>query len=481
MMSQPVHRTPDAADVAVLNGDDGAAGQEDHHLSSRAPGDGSDHIVTAAARAPAAPARPRDSVLANRDFVRLWAGETVSLIGTQVTQFAMPLVAILTLNATVFQVGVLNALRFLPLIPLSLLAGVLLDRRRRRPVLIGCALGNAVLIGLVPLSSVTGLLSIGLLYVVATLVGTLNMTFEVGALSYVPFLVEPRHLRESNGKLWASTSVAGISGPGLAGLLVGLITAPITLSVDAVSYLGSALSLISIRKPEPEPDKPTERPSIRRSIAEGLHAVYGSKLLRALLAQSAVLNLCYGAVNVVFVVYAVRVLGLSPFKLGIVIGAAAVGGLAGALLATRFATALGLGRAMAVSTVGVSAGPLMFMIPRDAAPFSIVVLVAAQLVYGCSIAIFNVNAITLRQTVTPQRLLARMNATYRMVIYGVPLFGAMSGGMLGSAVGLRPALVISLVAMISPVLWIFFSPVYRLKEMPQGPPLTSRDGDEADE
>jgi MFS family permease len=472
MMSQPVQQTPDAADLAVPNGDEDATGEASHHLSKQAPGDGSGQIVGAATADAAA--RPRDGVLANRDFVKLWAGETVSLIGTQVTQFAMPLVAILTLNATVFQVGVLNALRFLPLIPLSLLAGVLLDRRRRRPVLICCALGNALLIGLVPLSSVTGLLSIGLLYVVTTLVGMLSMTFEVGALSYVPFLVERRHLPEANGKLQASFAVAGISGPGLAGLLVGLITAPITLSVDAVSYLFSAASLISIRKSEPHPDRPAERSSIRRSIAEGLHTVYGSKLLRALLAQSAALNLCYAAVVVVFVVYAVRILGLSPFKLGIVVGAAAVGGLAGALLATRFVRVLGFGRAMAVSTLGVSAGPLMFMIPRGAGPVSMAILIAAQLTYGCSIAIFNVNAITLRQTVTPQRLLARMNATYRMVIYGVPLLGAMAGGLLGSAVGLRPALVISLVAMLSPVLWIFFSPVYRLRAMPQEPPLGQR-------
>jgi MFS family permease len=425
----------------------------------------------AAARDAAAPARAGSGVLANRDFAKLWAGETVSLIGTQVTQFALPLVAILTLNATVFEVGVLNALRFLPLIPLSLLAGVLLDRRRRRPVLVVCALGNAVLIGLVPLSSVTGLLSIGLLYVVTTLAGTLSMTFEVGALSYVPFLVEPGHLPAANSRLWASTAVAGISGPGLAGLLVGLITAPITLSVDAVSYLFSAASLISIRKQEPEPDPQAGRPSIRRSIAEGLRTVYGSKLLRTLLTQSAVFNLFYGAMLPVFLVYVVRVLGLSPAKLGIVVGAAAAGGLFGALLATRIAAALGLGRAMALATIGVSAGPLLFAVPRGAGPLSIVVLVVAQLVYGFNAAMFNVNAITLRQTVTPPRLLARMNATYRMVIYGVPLLGATGGGLLGSAVGLRPALVILLVAMTSPAGWMFFAPVFRLTEMPLGPPL----------
>ncbi len=435
-------------------------------------------MTEAATRAAGAPAETADGVLANRDFVKLWAGETVSLIGTQVTQFAMPLVAILTLNATVFEVGVLNALRFVPVILLSLFAGVWLDRRRRRPVLIACALGSAVLIGLVPLSSAMGWLSIGLLCVVTTLVGVLNMVFDVGALSYVPNLVERRHLSESNGKLQASGAVAGIAGPGLAGLLIGLITAPITLSVDAVSYLFSAVGLISIRKPEPAPEAPAERPSIRRSIAEGLRAVYGSRLLRTLLTQSATFNLVFGAFFVLFVVYAVRVLGLSPFKLGIVLGAVAVGGLAGALLATRVRNAIGLGRSMAVTTICVSASLPVVLIPRGAGLLSMVILVAAHLVYGCSVAMFNVNAITLRQVVTPRRLLARMNATYRMLLFGSAPFGSITGGLLGSAVGLRSALVISLIAMSSPVLWIFFSPVFRLKEIPSGPPEPVRGGRE---
>jgi Transmembrane secretion effector len=427
----------------------------------------SDQIAKVAPAGAAPAGESSGSVLANRDFVKLWAGETVSLTGTQVTQFTMPLVAILTLNATVFQVGVLNALRFVPVILLSLFAGVWLDRRRRRPVLIACALGSAVLIGLVPLAAVTGLLSIGLLYVVTALVGTLSMTFDVGALSYVPFLVGREHLAESNSKIQASTAVAGISGPGLAGLLVGLITAPITLSLDAASYLCSALALISIRKPEPEPDRLAERPSVRRSIAEGFRAVYGSKLLRALLAQSTALNLFFGSYTTIFVVYAVRYLGLTPVELGIVVGGAPVGGLFGALLAGRVRAALGFGRTMAVTTIGVSGGPLMLLIPHRGSPLALVVLVAAQLVYGCSISIFNVNAITLRQVLTPMRLLARMNATYRMLLYGAAPVGAMAGGLLGNAVGLRSALVISLIAMTSPVLWIFASPVFRLREMPR--------------
>jgi MFS family permease len=429
-----------------------------------------DQVVTSGPHAGPGPAEPAGSVFGNRDFVKLWAGETVSLIGTQVTLFAMPLAAIITLNATVLQVGVLNALRFVPVIALSLLAGVWLDRRRRRPVLIACALSSAVVIGMVPIASVTGLLSIGLLYVVTALVGALNMTFDVGALSYVPNLVERRHLSAANGKLQASTAVAGISGPGLAGLLIGLLTAPVTLTVDAVSYLFSAASLIAISRPEPAPQAPREHPSIGRSIIEGLRAVYGSRLLRTLLTQSATLNLCFNAVITVFLVYAVRVLGLSPFKLGIVVGAAAVGGLLGALLATRLRTALGFGRCMLAGTVGLSGAPLLMLIPRDAGLLAMAVLVTSHFGYGFSVAMFNVNAITMRQVVTPRQVLARMNATYRMLLFGAGPFGAIAGGLLGGAVGLRPALVISLIAMTSPLLWIFFSPVFRLSEMPSGPP-----------
>jgi MFS family permease len=415
------------------------------------------------------PARRRGGALANRDFAKLWAGQSVSLIGTQVTTFTMPLVAVLTLHAPVFDVGVLYALRFVPVVILSLFAGVWLDRRRRRPVLITCALGNAVLIGLVPLSAVTGWLTIGLLYAVTTGAGTLSMVFDVGALTYIPSLVDRQELTDANSKIQGSTAVAGIAGPGLAGLLIGLITAPVTLSVDAVSYLFCALGLITIGKPEPRPDIPAGPVSIRRSIAEGLHAVYGDKLLRALLTQGTALNLFFGSYIAVFVVYAVRVLGLRPWELSIVMAGAAVGGLAGAMTTARVRQALGLGRTLVLNTVGVSTALLLLLIPRGANPPAIAVLVIAQLIYGWNVAVFNVNTITLRQVVTPKRVLARMNATYRMLLFGSAPFGALLGGILGSALGLRPALTIAVLAMTSPLLWLFFSPAFRLKQMPSGP------------
>lgn len=429
----------------------------------------SDQVAQASSRKAGPAAERASSAFSNPNFVKLWAGQSVSLIGTQITQFTMPLIAILSLNATVAEVGVLNALRFVPVVLLSLFAGVWLDRRRRRPVLIACALGNAVLIGMVPLASVSGLLSIGLLYVVVTMTGLLSMTFDVGAMSYVPNLVDHEHLTDANSKIQASTAFAGVAGPGLAGVLVGLVTAPITLTADSVSYLFSAAGLIAIRKPEPAPDVPEVRASVRQSISEGVHAVWGSKLLSALLTQGAALNLFFGAYITVFVVYAVRVVHLHPLQLGIVMAGSAVGSFAGATTAKRVTNAFGLGRTMIINTVGESLALLLLLVPRHASVATIAIFVVAQFAYGWNVGVLNVNVITLRQVVTPRRVLARMNATYRMVLFGVAPIGMSLGGVLGSAVGLRTALLISLALMTSPLLWLFFSPAFRLKQMPSAP------------
>ena len=426
----------------------------------------SDQAATAGSAGAEPPDEPPGGALTNRDFVKLFAGESVSLIGSQITLFTMPLIAVLTLRAPVFEVGVLNALRFAPVIVVAVFAGVLLDRTRRRPVLIACSASSAILIGLVPLASVTGHLSIGLLYLVSALMAGLSCVFDVGVLSYVPNLVEPRHLPEANGKIQAVRAFAGISGPAIAGLLIGLIGAPVTLSADAVSYLFSVGGVVSIRKPEEAPQVPEVRTSVWRQIAEGFHAVYGSKLVRSMLTQAATLNLAFFSFMTIFVVYAIRTLHLTPFKLGLVFGSIAVGGLVGSLVTGQAREKLGLGSSLLYTTVSCSLAPLALLIPRNAGLASMAIMMVAEFVYGGSIASLNVNWITLRQVVTPRRVLARMNATYRMLIFGVPPLGALIGGALGTVLGLRPAMLISLIAMTAPILWIFFSPVFRLKELP---------------
>ncbi len=419
--------------------------------------------------AAAEPGGGRDSIWANRDFVRLWSGETVSLIGTQITQFTLPIIAILTLGASVFEVGVLNACRYSPVVVVSLFAGVWLDRRRRRPVLIACSLGNAVLIGIIPIAYGFGVLSIGLLYLICLLVGVLTVIFDVGVLSYVPSLVQRRHLADSNGQIQTSTSLAGIAGPGLAGMLVGILTAPVTLTVDAVSYLCSAIGLITISQREEPPEQPAVRPPVRASIAEGLHAVYGSRLLRSLLSQSATFNFFQNAFITIFVVYALRDLHLSTLKLGIVIGSISVGGVLGASLANRIRKFAGFGRTVLMTTIFAAGCPVLVLIPRGNGVAALAILIAIEAVYGFNVLVFNVNTITLRQTITPNRLLGRMNASYRLVLFGTGPIGAVLGGWLGELVGLRSALTIAAIALISPALWILFSPIFRLSDIPTGP------------
>lgn len=429
----------------------------------------------AAATEPAPPEAAESetgSVWRNHDFVKLWIGESVSLIGTQITVFTLPLIAVLTLHASVFQVGVLNAARSAPVVVVALFAGVWIDRYRRRPILIGCALGCGVLIGLIPLASWLGVLSMNLMYAVCVLAGVLSVVFDVGVLSYVPSLVERRHLAATNSRIQTSTSLAMVAGPGLAGILVGAISAPTTLTADAISYLCSALGLIAIRRREPAPEPAAQRQSVRSSIAEGLRAVYGSRLLRALLTQTGTFNLFQSGLITILVVYAIKDLLLTPFQLGVVLGAIAVGGLFGAMSANRIRDAIGVGRTMGAGITAGTLCPLLLLIPRGNSLASISILVAVEFVYGFGMLMFNVNVITLRQSVTPNRLLGRMNASYRLVVLGTAPIGATLSGVLGQAVGLRSALVIITILITTPVLWVAFSPVYRLKTMPTEPDWT---------
>ena len=407
--------------------------------------------------------------LRNPEFRKFWIGETISLVGSEVMRFALPLVAVLSLRASALEVGVVNAMRYLPIVVVSLFAGIWLDRRRRWPVLIATNLGRAVFIGLVPLAAVGGFLSIWLLCAVAVAIGTLTVIFDVGSLSFVPNVVEREQLTDANGRLQTSFSLAMIAGPGLGGFLVGILTAPVTLTVNAGSYLFSVVMLSLMKVREPEPDKPAEHTTVRSRIAEGLRAVYGSPVLRNLLTQSATFNLAQNAMLTVFVVYAVRTIGLSAAQLGLVLGIGAFGSLAGALLANRVTRRVGLGRTLRLATITAGLAPLLFLTAHGHGVPSVAVLTVGYGLAGFMLVIYNVNTVSLRQVVTPNRLLSRMNASYRMVLFGTIPIGALLGGTLGQYLGLRTAMVITLILLTSPIAWTFFSPVFRLRSMPTGP------------
>ena len=406
----------------------------------------------------------------HRDFLRLWAGETVSLFGSQVTELAMPLVAVYTLSANARQLGLLNAARFAPFLLVTLLAGVLVDRHRRRPILIGSNLGRALLIGLIPLLAAAHWLRMPSLYVLAFAVGVLTVFFDVAYLAYLPSLVDRRVLLEGNTKLQASASAAQVGGPGLGGLLVQLFGAPGALLADAVSYLVSVATLGGIRTGEPQPPAVTADARVwqrlRHDIGEGLRVTFTNPLLRPMAGLAATYNLFEQAIITVFVLYAIRRLGLSAGLLGLVLSAGAAGALLGSVTAGAAGRRMGIGVAFLGGVVVECAA--MLLVPAVRGPLGLVVpvLVAAFALNGLGLGLTNVYAVSLRQTSTPDQLLGRVNASYRFLSFGSIPLGALLGGFLGQALGLRPALTIAAVALLSTILWLLLSPIPRLRALP---------------
>ena len=403
----------------------------------------------------------------NPDFTRLWAGQTISLFGSQVTELALPLTAILVLQATPGQVGLLSAAKFIPVLLISLAAGAWVDRRSRRSLMIATDFGRAALVALVPLSFALGMLAMWQLYLVAMLAGALTVLFDVAYLSYLPSLVDRDEIAAGNSKLQASASSASVAGPGLAGALIQTLSAPVALVVDACSYVASGMSLLRIRTREERPSGgDLAARSLRGEAVQGLSFVFREPRLRALAGEAATFNLVEDCILVVFLLYATRVLHLRPGALGLVLAAGGAGALLGSVAGGRAARIWGLGPTLLASMTAACLSPIVFLLPRGAGALTTAVLGAAFFVHGAGVAVGNVNVVTLRQLLTPDRLLGRMNASYRLLAYGAIPLGSFLGGALGEWVGLRPALAIGALALPSALLWVIFSPVPRLREVP---------------
>jgi MFS family permease len=411
--------------------------------------------------------RPTGGLWSHGDFLKLWSAETISQFGTQVSQLALPLVAVLVLDASAFAVAALVTIEFLPFILFSLPAGVWVDRLRRRPILVLGDFGRAALLASVPIAHVAGGLTIWQLYVVGFGVGVLTVFFDVAYMAYLPSLVEREQLVEGNSKLEISRSAAQIGGPGLAGGLVSLFTAPYAVLVDAVSYVGSALFLVRIRKPEPLPSPPVEtaRPSMLRDAREGIGYVLGNRYLRAIAACTGTSNLFGSMAFAILLVYAVRTLGMSAGLIGVVFALGNVGTLAAALFSSRIIGRLGVGPTIVASAMMF--GPATLLLPAAPASFPAPFLVASMLLYGFSGVVYNITQGSFRQAITPERMQGRMNSVMRFIVWGVIPLGSLAGGALGSWLGLRETLWVAAVAGSFSFLPVLLSPVRTLREMPE--------------
>lgn len=333
-------------------------------------------------RGPARLLRPQGSLWRNRDFLWLWAAQSVSQFGSQITNLALPLVAILVLDASAFEVAALGVVEWLPFFLFSLPAGAWIDRVHRRPLLIAADWGRAVALVSVPLAYLFGVLTLGQVFVVGFVTGVLTMLFDLSYQSYLPSLVQRSELGEGNSKLEVSRSGAQVAGPGLAGALVTAFTAPYAIVADAVSFIASGLFLSRIERPERAPERSSAAvPRLRTEIAEGLRFVLRHPLLRPIMVFVAVSNIFTNMLFAIFLVYAVRELDLSAGTIGLIFSLGNVGSVLGALTATRVARRFGIGPGL-IGTATV-AGLGLLLIPLAAGEVVIPFLVAASRTDQC--------------------------------------------------------------------------------------------------
>jgi len=404
------------------------------------------------------------SLWRNADFLWLWAGESVSLFGSQVTELALPLTAVIVLGAGPAEMGLLGALRFLPYLLLTLPAGLLADRRRRRPILLWANVGRGLLIGLVPALALVGVLRIEQLYLIGFAVGSLTVIFDVTYWSYLPSVVDRDQLVEGNSRLMATSAIASVGGPGFGGYLVQVLTAPIALLVDAASFLLSSVSLAMIGRAEPVPDR-TGGGTAAAELREGIATVAGNPVLRALAATAGSYNLFDAWISALFVLFAVDALGLSPGTIGLVFSAGALGALAGSLAAGPLARRIGIGPAVVWSVVLECAAMLPVAFAGGPPPLVLGVLAIAFFANGAGVSLSSVHAITVRQTVTPDRLLGRMTASYRLIGYGGIPVGAFLGGLIGELLGVRTGILLGAIGMLSAAAFVVASPLLRMRNL----------------
>lgn len=401
--------------------------------------------------------RATASLWRNGSFVRLWFAQVISNAGSQITNLALPLTAVLTLSATPAQMGLLGVAGSLPNLFFGLLAGVWVDRMRRRPILLGADFGRALLLGTIPLAALLGSLTFAHLYVVAFASASLGLFFTIASVAVLPSVVRKDQLVEANSRLAASDSVLAIAGPSAAGALVQVLSAPKAIFVDAVSYVLSALSLRGVGVNEESPNR-EQRRSLRIEIGEGVRELVRTPVLRALTVAATVGVFGAAVQTTVLLFFFTRELDIPPTTISLVYAVAGVGGLLGAIVAGRVARRIGTGPSVilgqALWAISALVVPLAGIVGPALAP-----IIAAQVITGVGGAIWSVNQMSLRQHLTPTRLLGRVTAARRFLLFGAAPLGSVLGGFLGSTLRLRGTLLVGAIGVAAGFVLLFFSPV----------------------
>lgn len=402
------------------------------------------------------------SLYANRDFRRLWIAQAVSAFGARITREGLPIVAVLALGAEAAQVGVLAALSYGPALVVGLACGGLVDRSRRRGLMIAADIGRAIVLLALPAAALLGALSLPWLYVAAAVVGALSVLFEIADHAYLPSLVAREHLTRANASLSATEATAEVGGPALAGLLFQLLTAPFAIAVNAATYLASAVALLTIRKPEPPP---RAEPGARwwNDVATGFATVWRDALIRPLLVMTGTNSLFGSFFAALYVLFALETVGLTPALLGLTITAGGLGALAGAALAPRLSERIGAGPAIVAAGLACAAANLAIPLAPAGPLLGTAALVFAQVVGDALAVAAAVLAASLRQSLLPQERLGRAGASFHAVGGGMAVLGALAGGLLGQVLGQRETLLIACAGLALGPALAAFGPLRRLR------------------
>jgi MFS family permease len=399
----------------------------------------------------------------NREFRNFFAAQSISLVGDQITLIALPLTAVLVLDAGAAEMGYLTAAGLIPYLLFALPAGAWVDRRgRRRRTMIGADVGRAVVVATVPVAYALDVLTIEQLFVTEFLVGSMAVLFSVAYTTLFISVVPREHYIEGQSLLNGTRALSFVAGPSAGGLLVQTLTAPVTLVLDACSYVLSALFLGRISPQEP----PTEHAE-RGHVVAGLRFIVGSPIVRASLAATATVNFFNFVFWALFVLYVTRELHVSPGTLGIVLGAGALGGVLGSIVTGAIGRRIGIGPAFLLGCV-VFPAPLL-LVPLAEGPrwLILTLLFLAEFGSGLGVMMLDISIGAIFAAVIPDRLRARVSGAYSTVNYGVRPLGSLVGGALGSAIGLRPTLWIATVGALAGVLWLLPSPLPWLRDLPE--------------
>lgn len=400
------------------------------------------------------------------DFLRLWVGQTVSVFGSLVGGLAMDFTAVIWLGATPLEISVLAACRLIPAFAVGLPAGAWVDRLHRRPILIAADAGRAIALFSVPIAAVFDWLTIEQLYLVALTTSALGIFFDTAYEAYLPTLVEHDQLVEGNSKLAATASISEVGAFGVTGWLVQLFSGPGAILVDATSFIVSAFAVSQIRSPEPRPALVADRQHLLREVQEGLKLIASNAILRTVAITNAIASFSNQIVGVTILLYLNREVGFGPGVLGMIFAVGGITGLAGTAVAGKTAWFGGLGPALVMAAIIRSVGLLFIPLAVSVSVGGIVLLVMSQVVTDPAWAFYDMNVISLRQSITPARLLGRMNGSMRFLDLGAMLAGSFAGGLLAQSIGLRETLFVAVGVRTVPVLWLLVSPIARLKTMP---------------